>query len=114
MIFDVGLALKRALIQEGVTQRELANKIGISECRISRLLNQTGDSVTVKTLMKLAKALDYDFYVFVGLGSNEPPMATYVAHTIKERCGFVFTAMGYKESHREEWDSVAPYSWCAR
>ena len=49
--------LSAALEQSGLTQRALAERVGVTEARISHVLNAEGN-MTIKTLARLAAALD--------------------------------------------------------
>lgn len=49
-------ALASALRQRGLTQRQLAARLGVSEARVSQLLSASGN-LTVRTLARVAGAL---------------------------------------------------------
>ncbi len=54
---EVALALAAALDESGLSQKELAQRMGISEARISQILC-ADHNLTVKTFARLAAALD--------------------------------------------------------
>ena len=57
-----------ALAQRGLKQKDLADKVGMSQGSMSQLVGQT--SCTGATLMKLAKAFDLKVSEFVALGED--------------------------------------------
>lgn len=54
----MAMTLKVKRIIAGLTQKELAEKAGVSRITISTIERGEAESVTVGTLKKLAKALD--------------------------------------------------------
>ena len=52
------LSLKLARIKKGLTQKELCEKSGVSAATICNIERNGIDTIPVKTLKKLAKALD--------------------------------------------------------
>ena len=59
------LAVKIAMMrdQQGLTQRALARKLGVSQQAISRLEDQEAANYTLATLQKVAKALGKELVV---------------------------------------------------
>lgn len=51
--------LLQAFDQSGISQRELANKVGVTEARVSQILNGDGN-LRVAALARYLRALDYD------------------------------------------------------
>lgn len=51
------LRIKEILKEKGVTQTELADKIGITQVGLNRMIN---GNPTAETLLKIAEALDVD------------------------------------------------------
>ena len=52
----MNIKLKR--ISKELTQKELANKVGISHVTLSRIEKGSCENITLKTMKKLAEALD--------------------------------------------------------
>ncbi|QIB27930.1 helix-turn-helix domain-containing protein [Caloranaerobacter azorensis] len=61
---DIGEKIREERIKKGLKQRQLANKAGISNTYLSDIeVGRTTPSI--KTLMKIAQALDVDCTVFL-------------------------------------------------
>ena len=52
------MTIKLARIKLGLTQKELARKFGISHVNLSRIEKGNYENIILKTMKKLAKALD--------------------------------------------------------
>ena len=63
-IFKIGVLLKQARKEAGVTQEQLARKLKIKKSVISRIENQVED-IRLSTLHKYAGALGKSLYVFI-------------------------------------------------
>ena len=50
--------LKKKRIEKGLTQSELAKKIGISKSYLNKLENRKYNNTTINVLLKLSKELD--------------------------------------------------------
>ena len=50
-------AIREDMATKGITQAQLANKLGVTRAYVSRLLNEDGCNLTLRTLAKLAAAL---------------------------------------------------------
>lgn len=61
-------SLKLALAQRGMTQKALAEKLGMRESSMSQLAAQT--SCTGATLQKIADAFDMKVSEFIALGED--------------------------------------------
>ena len=60
--FEIGVLLKQAREDAGLTQEQLAEKIHTKKTAISRLENHAND-IKLSTLQKVARALGKDLYV---------------------------------------------------
>jgi transcriptional regulator with XRE-family HTH domain len=58
LIFSVQLKVHEALAEVGMSQRELAERIGVSDSLVSQWLSRKGANLTVKTLARIFHALD--------------------------------------------------------
>lgn len=67
--------LKRIISQRGTTQRELANKLGVTETTVSRYvtIGPKGRTPNVESLVALAQALNVGLDTLVGV---EPPASS--------------------------------------
>lgn len=63
---NLGKAIRIAIINKGIKQRELAEKMGVSAVFISRMCNQP--NVGINTLIKVASALDMKVSELVKFG----------------------------------------------
>ncbi len=64
-----GLALRGARYREGLSQKELAKRTGVSQENISKMENGER-TIGEKVAKKLAKALRIDFELLIGTTSN--------------------------------------------
>ncbi|MDY4421430.1 helix-turn-helix transcriptional regulator [Clostridium perfringens] len=55
---EIVLKIKLRRISKGLTQKELANKVGISHVTLSKFENGSYENITLRTMLKLAAALD--------------------------------------------------------
>ena len=58
---SVQLAVQKAMVRGGVSQKELAERLGVSTPRVSQILSAHGRNMTLKTLGRIAHALGEDF-----------------------------------------------------
>lgn len=65
---NVGKSLKIALVKKGMSQTELAKKMGVHDQWVSKLANS--ESAAQTTLVGLAAALDMKVSEFVALGEE--------------------------------------------
>jgi transcriptional regulator with XRE-family HTH domain len=61
LVFSVQLALQKAMSRNGVTNKELAERLGWSPARVSQIFASSGPNLTLRTIAKVAHALDEDF-----------------------------------------------------
>lgn len=52
------MKIKLARVKLGLTQKELAKKVGISHVTLSKIEKGNYENLTLRTMLKLAKALD--------------------------------------------------------
>ena len=57
LITEIAFELEEAIAQEGVTQTELAQRLGVNKSYITRILNGQ-PNMTIRTLVKIANALN--------------------------------------------------------
>ena len=60
----IGSNIKRYRIRKGLTQRELAEKLLLSESFIAKLESITYQSISIDTLEQIAEVLDVDISCF--------------------------------------------------
>ncbi len=65
MEFKLGVLLKHAREEAGLTQEEMARKLNTKKSAISRIENQA-EKVTLSTLAKYANAIGKKIHYFVG------------------------------------------------
>ncbi len=58
---SVQLAVQNAMVRGGVSQKDLADRLGVSTARVSQYLSAHGRNLTLKTLGRIAHALGEDF-----------------------------------------------------
>lgn len=58
---SVQLAVQKAMVRGGVSQKELSERLGVSTARVSQILSAHGRNLTLKTLGRIAHALGEDF-----------------------------------------------------
>jgi transcriptional regulator with XRE-family HTH domain len=61
-VASIALAMAEAIHNSGMSQREIAERLGITEARISQILGATGNP-TIKTLARLADVLGRELRV---------------------------------------------------
>lgn len=66
LIFDVQIALQRAMREHGVSQSELANRLGVTPARVSQMFADSGANLTLETVAKIAIALETTVSIAVG------------------------------------------------
>ncbi|NFK66104.1 helix-turn-helix transcriptional regulator [Clostridium botulinum] len=50
--------VKKIMLEKGIAPSDLAKKMEVSKCRISRILNDEVSNSRIKTIYSLAKALE--------------------------------------------------------
>ena len=61
LVFSVQVALQRAMSKHGVTNKELAHRLGMSPARVSQVFSSNGPNLTLKTIARIQHALGEDF-----------------------------------------------------
>ena len=70
-VTTVALAISDAIANSGITQRELAERLNVSEARVSQIANGTGNP-TIKSLARLADVLGRELRIDLSLDSHVP------------------------------------------
>jgi len=58
---SVQFALQKAMVRGGVSQKDLAERLGVSPARVSQYLSAHGRNLTLQVLGRIAHALGEDF-----------------------------------------------------
>jgi transcriptional regulator with XRE-family HTH domain len=58
---SVQLALQKAMARGGLTQKDLAERLGVSTARVSQYLSAHGRNLTLQTLGRIAHAIGEEF-----------------------------------------------------
>lgn len=61
LVFSVQVALQKAMNRKGVTNKELAERLGMTPARVSQVFSSRGPNLTLKTIARIANALGEDF-----------------------------------------------------
>ena len=61
LVFSVQIALQRAMNKQGVSSKELAERLGMSPARVSQIFSERGPNLTLRTIAKIQLALGADF-----------------------------------------------------
>ncbi|WP_299303690.1 helix-turn-helix transcriptional regulator [uncultured Litoreibacter sp.] len=61
MIFSIQIALQKAMRNNGVSQKMLAERLGYSAGRVSQIFSEEGANLTLKTVAKVAHAIGEEF-----------------------------------------------------
>ncbi len=61
LVFSVQIALQKAMQKHGVTNKELAERLGMSPARISQIFSSNGPNLTLKTIARIQHALGEEF-----------------------------------------------------
>lgn len=70
-IATVALAIAEAIKNAGISQRELSERLGVTEARVSQILNATGNP-TIKSLARLADVLGRELRIELAHESHVP------------------------------------------
>lgn len=57
LVLDAQMAIQRVLNEKGISQRELARIVGVSESYVSQMLGDSGRNLTLKTIARVMHAL---------------------------------------------------------
>jgi len=61
LIFSIQIEIQKAMNADCVSQKQLAERLGISPGRVSQFLSDKGANLTVKTIAKIGFALGIEF-----------------------------------------------------
>lgn len=61
LVLSVQVALQKAMTKHGVTNAELATRLGMSVARVSQIFSEKGPNLTLKTIARVASALGENF-----------------------------------------------------
>jgi transcriptional regulator with XRE-family HTH domain len=61
LVLSIQVALQNAMHRNSVTQKQLADRLGISAARVSQILAKEGSNLTLRTIGRIAHALGEDF-----------------------------------------------------
>lgn len=61
LVLSVQVALQKSMHESCVSQKELAERLGVSSARVSQILNGDQANLTLRTIGKIAHALDQGF-----------------------------------------------------
>ena len=61
LVLSVQIAIQEAMAVNGVSQRELADRLGVSAARVSQIVAGNGSNLTLGTIGRIAHALDEQF-----------------------------------------------------
>ena len=61
LVFSVQVSLQKAMNKNGVSNKKLAERLGMSAARVSQIFSTKGPNLTVKTIAKIIHALGEEF-----------------------------------------------------
>jgi transcriptional regulator with XRE-family HTH domain len=61
LVFAVQVSLQKAMNRHGVTNKELAQRLGMSPGRVSQILSTKGPNLTLRTIARIQHALGEEF-----------------------------------------------------
>ncbi|MDO6591827.1 MULTISPECIES: helix-turn-helix domain-containing protein [Rhodobacterales] len=61
LVFSVQISLQRAMNRNGVSSKELAERLGMTPARVSQIFSSKGSNLTIKTIAKVINALGEEF-----------------------------------------------------
>lgn len=61
LVFSVQISLQRAMTKKGISNKELAEKLGMTPARVSQIFATKGANLTLKTIAKIQHALGEEF-----------------------------------------------------
>lgn len=106
---QVGERIKKRRLELGLTQEELAKKMGYSGKSSVCKAETWGDEITTAKVHKFAKALDCSYEYLMGWENDmfykEPPIETLIEHFKPEEKSKLLTIAAFMKEHPEEFDS---------
>lgn len=61
LVFSVQISLQKAMQKHGVSNKELADRLGMTPARVSQIFATKGANLTLKTIARVQHALGEDF-----------------------------------------------------
>ncbi|MEW2917241.1 helix-turn-helix domain-containing protein [Ruegeria sp. ANG10] len=61
LLLSIQIALQKAMTSKGYSQKMLADALSVSEARVSQMLSSGGSNLTLRSVGKIAHALDQVF-----------------------------------------------------
>ena len=61
LVLSAQIAIQESMAVKGVSQRDLADRLGVSAARVSQIVAGNGSNLTLKTIGRIAHALDERF-----------------------------------------------------
>lgn len=61
LVFSVQVSLQKAMNKHGVTNKDLAERLGMTPARVSQIFSTSGPNLTLKTIARIQHALGEDF-----------------------------------------------------
>ncbi|WP_347139205.1 helix-turn-helix transcriptional regulator [Paracoccus sp. SSK6] len=61
LLLSVQFALQKAMIEGGVSKKDLSERLGVSLARVSQILSDTNANLTIKTIGRICHALGEEF-----------------------------------------------------
>lgn len=61
LVFSVQIALQKAMQKHGVSNKALAERLGMTPARVSQIFSSNGPNLTLKTIARIQHALGEDF-----------------------------------------------------
>ncbi len=61
LVFSVQIALQKAMSRRGVTNKDLAERLGMTPARVSQIFATKGANLTLKTIARIQHALGEEF-----------------------------------------------------
>lgn len=61
LVLSIQFALQKSMNNNCVSQKELAQRLGVSPARVSQILSSEGTNLTLRTIGRIAHALGEDF-----------------------------------------------------
>ncbi|WP_066705352.1 helix-turn-helix domain-containing protein [Celeribacter ethanolicus] len=61
LVFSVQVALQKAMNRNGVTNKQLAERLGMTPARVSQIFSTKGANLTLKTIARIQEALGEEF-----------------------------------------------------
>lgn len=61
LVFSVQIALQKAMNKRGATNKDLAERLGMTPARVSQIFSSKGANLTLRTIARVAHALGEEF-----------------------------------------------------